>query len=1119
MERYLYPVFIATVFALRLAFPEAARAAAEVPVTMGSCFDTSYGGVCRDTEYETIYAHGTSNGEVTIWAPVQCSSCAEWNWGVVARFPQSKGAYGVSAFKQGTRVSRVLIKFASGEQLSYRLLEANGALNWAEIQAEKEKPPARPTFNVGQSRGAYEAPAEKGEPVVQTENETPHVSVNQEPSAPAALNVSIPTGTTHADQFVIKRYGNGVSGGAQQILGWGAASMLAGTARTRGIALPALIASEGFGDGVSLLNPVLSGLTIAGYNDAKGYYASGGSVGSSAAQDFGKPTLYDGAVLRANGALLDNVHFFYIPGTALRLVQAGTIGESEQANLLRDVSVARTYGGLSVKGKNVLENIEVEETRDFAIRVEPESTVLMQNIHTYSANAIGLEVLEGSRVYVENIYPEQSLVGMRIHGDGSYISGLHSHTNRRAVAEIFGNANQIDVFDVWVASAATGFQIGTGSGTSGSGTVLMDGQIGLSHGSVGVRLAAGNVTISNVSLGGYGATNRVAIRAEKVINDSYIDIDCNYLDICLDLNYLGISRLGRNNTIIIKTTDGVTNAINLPVAWDPSNQIYIDGFPLGERGVADLAKISANIPVIPAPRFTLPNPDASDLVPETAVASGTLAVPTGLMYRTSQVIPRFGDGQNFPAGQILGSGETLSALSATAYTRSALVSTEDWGKPISQAEVGTYQHPEFAAAVLAPLIRDVAIRGYPGHVGANPERQDAGRPDLYDGVRLQSSGGEIDRVSILGIPGTALVVNRNVDPRNGQTRPFDQDKPSLRAVSIANSFRGLYVGGVDHFLSDVTVGQVRDYAVHLRSAAAQVHGLRTWGSGSAGIWVSDGASWLNGEVMTEGQRIGMKLDSNRTCVRNLSSSNHSDANIEMNGGSMVIKDFDLDVIDGAAGFRITGQRNLINNGAIQLNGRSAGIHLTHWGRQFIRIRNTVIEGSSESGEIGLLTDDILIGADIELSLSSNLETGIDLNPSSAAHPYGRSLIGWNNIIKITVPEGDIARLIRLPATWHASNHIYINGEKVVQGAMLAAGSASEVGTVKRLKRNKKKKRKRAKKRHARRPSGSDELRGARALQMNLTSADGVHSHGVFVAGTVKNAYAPEDIAHLAVKPV
>ncbi len=870
-----------------------------------------------------------------------------------------------------------------------------------------------------------------------------------EMSQPSQGTRIFPQGFTREDQFIIPMFAEGTTGPSGQVIGWGIASVLAATANTRNlITVKAIVVADA--NGVPLLRPVVRDVTIVGYDDTNPYtrgqygYGTGGSVEGPPFWSGGQSASYDGLVVNSNGATLENLRLFYIPGTALEIKQSG-----DTANVLRDISITRVLNGIDFTGgKHDVENVEITGVRDYAIRVGGNSEVTMRNIHLWNGgNRVAFEVLENGKVYVEGLYPEQSQVGVRLLGDESYISGLYSWGNHVANAEIFGESNQLQNFVVKTLSGGAGFVIGSGSGTSGQGTVINNGGIKIADNSIGIRLAADQVIITNTKLGGYGgSTGRVGIRVEKAINNSIIDVDCSYLDLCLDLNDDdGISRLGRGNVIRLRNTTGVIQMANLPATWDSSNRIYFNGvLQNGGGNPVDNGPISVSIPTIAPFNFNLP-PSVKPLSATTLqnVPSGYLVVPNGVTSMNQYMIPRYGDGTTFPAGQIIGNGESTSVLSATENTRNqtirAVVFTEDWGRLISAIQGGTCNTgncPDlrFAPAILSPVIRDVTIQGHAGDVSANPEVD-----LLYDGVLFGSSGGKIEDVTISGIPGTALSVGRYSSSGYGSKKPFDATKPTLNDVTILNSFRGLYVGGVDHFLSDISVGWVRDYAVHLKGAAAQVYGMHTFGSGEVGIWVSFGQSWLNGDIETEGQKVGIKIGcsevngrtgcANGVIVNDLYSHDHSVTNVQIVAGSTHFSNFNLEVMPDATGFDITGQRNVLDQGRVTLEGtNSVGIRLSGIGADFTKIDNTTIQGTGEPGQVGMVVNKYLIGADIDVTFS-NLETGIDLNPE------GRSMLGWKNIIRITTTlDGNPNQMIKLPPTWASSNKIYINGVLLQNGS-------------------------------------------------------------------------------------
>jgi hypothetical protein len=648
--------------------------------------------------------------------------------------------------------------------------------------------------------------------------------------------------------------------------------------------------------------------------------------------------------------VIDNVNLFYVPGTALATrgttIAPGTQLSAHEANHIRDISIKRAYRGMKIDGGvNLIENIDVTEVRDYGMRLD-NGVNQLENIHTYAGD-VGVWASSG-QTRGNLLYVEQSPVGLKIDASNSSFSQLFSHTNPIVNVEINGASNRLSDFNIDVMANAAGVRIGAGNG-SGASAALDNGVIFLASNTVGVRLAANGAKILNAAIHGHdGATNRVGIRAESVINDSVIVADFSNIELGLDLNYGGISQIGKNNAVWL-TGYQVGQVANLPAAWDASNKIYVNGVlqsggnvygaKATAEGIAQIIAASAqssDLEAVAELRPLLPNVTAPPIndIPNIEPPTGSLMVAAGTTSLDQYVLPTFADGSDAPAGQLIGEGAAESRLAATVNTQyqpiPAIVMTEHYGEDMSEWYNGTFGHPEYASSVLYAHVRDVTIAGYDdtsgnygsgGAVGLNPQLSDAGKADLYHGLLLQGNGTVVSDVNLVYIPGTAIVSSRPSNPRFDQSNPMDRTKPILRDVSIERAYRGMHLLNVDQFVNNLSVGWVRDYGVKLENSAAQLQHIHTYGSGAIGVWAASGPNWGN-DLVLEDTTIGLKIDAHTTAFAGVVSRNHSDSNIELTGASNIISDFQLDVSPGAVGFEISGHLNGIDGGTIELSGSS-----------------------------------------------------------------------------------------------------------------------------------------------------------------------------------------------------
>ena len=445
--------------------------------------------------------------------------------------------------------------------------------------------------------------------------------------------------------------------------------------------------------------------------------------------------------------------------------------------------------------------------------------------------------------------------------------------------------------------------------------------------------------------------------AESVINDAVIVADFSNLELGLDLNSGGVSKIGMNNSIWL-TGFQVGTIANLPTTWDRSNTIYVNGVlqsggnvynakAIGE-GMEQLivATSEANdADAFPDLRTLLSPVNAPKIndVPNITPPTGALMVASGSTSIDQYILPTFADGSDAPAGQLIGEGASASRLTATLNTRTqaipAIVMTEHYGEDMAEWYNGAYGHPEYASSVLYAHVRDVTIAGYDdtagnystgGSVGVNPQLTDAGKQDLYDGILLQGNGTLVSDINLSYIPGTALVSSRPSNPRFDQSNPMDRTKPILRDIDIERAYRGMHLLNVDQFVNNVSIGWVRDYGIKLENSAAQLQHIHTYGSGQVGVWVASGPNWGN-DLVLEDTTIGMKIDAHGTAFTGIVSRNHSATNIELAGASNIVSDVQLEVSSGASGMAISGHLNQFDQATIDLNGQSTGIRVTNAG--------------------------------------------------------------------------------------------------------------------------------------------------------------------------------------------
>src|SRR5262249_5881512 len=145
-----------------------------------------------------------------------------------------------------------------------------------------------------------------------------------------------------------------------------------------------------------------------------------------------------------------------------------------------------------------------------------------------------------------------------------------------------------------------------------------------------------------------------------------------------DLNSDGVSKIGTGNTIWLTASQKVDQLANLPATWDPSNKIYLNGVLQDGSGASQVMATPATPPTLFTPVRSVPfdmsaalsrvgtsnskNPAVNNISP------GVLNVSEGVTQVDQHIIPRFGNGTDGAAGQIVGSGIN-SILTGTANTQ------------------------------------------------------------------------------------------------------------------------------------------------------------------------------------------------------------------------------------------------------------------------------------------------------------------------------------------------------------------------------------------------------------------------------------------------------------------
>jgi hypothetical protein len=447
-----------------------------------------------------------------------------------------------------------------------------------------------------------------------TGREGPPVMTHPE-GAPAGID-SLNAGVLPVTQHVILRYADGVTYPAGELEGTGANSVIVATADTQNLpaATRSIVITEGYDQQLSewqvgsiplpppapayspaVLQPRLLNCTIAGYSTTG--YATNDYVNDQPPTMTSAEDLYDGYRGYGNGGIVDNVCFFYIPGTALDIARAGSQRNGQMLPhdrlkwIVSRVSVRRVFRGIeSTAVDSYMRDIEVEGFREYGVKLF--ASVQFQNIHTYGGGrtdvlggGAGLWITDqqnlGSGLYLEN-----SPIGLRIDGPRNSITGLTSHACATNNILLDGQANTISQIDLrWSPVNVL---------INADQNFIHTGKIQLQDGGVGVRITSPNLHhIRDIIFDGFGPADDAHPANEYSEGATAIDVDAT-LNFCTIHAFVGNCStgidfrgggIGTNNVIWINTAANVADPVFWPLGetWSPNvkttetNDIRING--------------------------------------------------------------------------------------------------------------------------------------------------------------------------------------------------------------------------------------------------------------------------------------------------------------------------------------------------------------------------------------------------------------------------------------------------------------------------------------------------------------------------------------------------------------
>ena len=284
--------------------------------------------------------------------------------------------------------------------------------------------------------------------------------------------------------------------------------------------------------------------------------------------------------------------------------------------------------------------------------------------------------------------------------------------------------------------------------------------------------------------------------------------------------------------------------------------------------------------------------DGPPITRELAPAPGVVKLPGGTTTITQYVIPTFGDGAKHPGGQLRGSGPG-TVIVGTADTESlpsdteAIVITDDYDVDnMSQWQNGTDGHPEYAPAMLCPVISDLTIAGYDptennyandgSDVNSEPWLHDDGKMPKYDLLRVRGNGAEVRNVKLFYCPGTAMVIFRDVNDMEGPVGEFDREINTISDVCFNRVYAGIDIRSVDHQIAHVEGTRWRDFGLKA-SDHHQLHDIHVYGGGDYGIWLEGDGNQLTNSYPEhvlfgpEELAIGLYVEGNQNVIKSLRS--------------------------------------------------------------------------------------------------------------------------------------------------------------------------------------------------------------------------------------------------------
>lgn len=408
--------------------------------------------------------------------------------------------------------------------------------------------------------------------------------------------------TYEIDQIILPRYSDTVNPPCMNLCGNGPGTIIKTNKNILNLSqqkYKSIIQTEDFGKNTAqwssgeynrpdylaaILRPMLKNFTLCGFDETNSNYTQGGVVNNqpwnwNPVDRF--PDLYGGIFLQSTGCIVRDINLFYIPGTALWLTRSGAVNNGAikqfdvEKNSVFDCSFERVYRGFDIQTiDSMVGRLQGHAARDYGIKFSAGSTQIDGTLHFWGIfpGPCVWFTKEAGACWGGPFYVENSNIGILLESSKNILGPIYSKDCIISNIKISGERNVIGPIDLDVRESAYGLFIINHFNKIIGGNITLPNK--LSTG-IHIEYSGGNGLIIN-NLDIIGIRGGIGLSAYGTLNNSRISLHLQNLDIGLDLNTAGTSRIGTNNTIDI-THNYVSKPVSLPKTWHPSNRIYING--------------------------------------------------------------------------------------------------------------------------------------------------------------------------------------------------------------------------------------------------------------------------------------------------------------------------------------------------------------------------------------------------------------------------------------------------------------------------------------------------------------------------------------------------------------